>query len=128
VAVGVPVWLWLTSAPGELSVTAAVPGLSATVTATPTEVVWDMGDGIRVVCRGPGVAWVPGMPDDATNCGHTYRFTAIGLPGQVFTGSVTTRWRTHWSASDGSSGTLAMLTRSSPFTVRVVEVQAVNGA
>jgi len=127
VAVGVPVWLWLVSPPGERSATASVPGLSATVMATPTEVVWDMGDGSRVACRGPGVAWAPGLAEGATDCRYAYRFTAIHLPGQVFQGLVTTRWRTRWSASDGSSGELATLSRSAQFTVRVVEVQAVNG-
>jgi len=127
VAVGVPVWLWLESAPGEVSATASVPGLSATVTAQPVEVVWDMGDGTEVVCAGPGVAWAPGLADVASDCQHTYRRTAIRLPGEVFAGSVTTRWRARWSATDGSSGQLESLSRSAPFTVRVVEVQAVNG-
>jgi hypothetical protein len=119
-------WLWVDPATwGSRSATAAVPGLSATVTAVPVSVTWTMGDGGRVVCRGSGTAYDPGRPEASQDpgCSYTYRHAA-----DAYTVVATTTWRITWVA-DGApgGGTLPPLVRTSPATLlRVVEVQAIN--
>ena len=118
--VGVQTWLWLRSGWASKSATASVPGLSATVTAQPTRVVWSMGDGGRTVCDGPGKAWDPNQPDASTDCSYTYPVAGH------FTVTVTVYFETSWSASDGTTGQLAAITGRTNVPVTVDEVQAVN--
>jgi hypothetical protein len=118
--VGVQTWLWLHSGWASKSATASVPGLSATVTAQPTRVVWSMGDGGRTVCDGPGKAWDPNQPDASTDCSYTYPVAGH------FTVTVTVYFETSWSASDGTAGQLAAITGRTNVPVTVDEIQAVN--
>ena len=113
-------WLWLGRGWLNQSATAAVPGLSATVTAAPSRVVWSMGDGGQVVCAGPGVPWNSADPNATTNCSYTYR--AAGK----FTASVTVYYQASWSASDGTAGQLGAVTGQTTLPVTVDEIQAVN--
>jgi len=119
-------WLWLDAATwGARSATASVPGLSGTVTAVPVSVTWTMGDGGRVVCRGPGSAYDPKRPEAAQHpsCSYTYRHAA-----DAYQVTATTTWRVTWVAHGApGGGTLPPLARTSPaVAVRVVEVQAIN--
>ena len=113
-------WLWIQGGWSDQSATASVPGLSATVTAAPTRVVWSMGDGGQVVCDGPGVAWSPADPAATTDCSYTY-----STPGR-FTATVTVFYGASWSASDGTAGQLGAVTGHATFPVTVDEIQAVN--
>src|SRR5204862_7525444 len=55
--VQLPTWLSLDAASWRpQSATAAVPGVSVTATATPTQAQWSMGDGSTGVCRSPGTS------------------------------------------------------------------------
>ena len=59
--VGVPEWLAIDPAGFEAhDATAAVPGLSVTLSATPLNTVWDLGNGDTVTCDGAGTPWQPG--------------------------------------------------------------------
>ena len=118
--VGVQTWLWLQGGWSSRSATASVPGLSATVTAQPTNVVWNMGDGQQTVCPGPGKAWDPNQPNATTDCSYTY--PAAGR----FTVTVTVNFRTTWSASDGTTGQLGTITGRTTVPITVDEIQAVN--
>jgi len=118
--VGVQTWLWLQGGWSSRSATAAVPGLSATVTAQPTSVAWNMGDGHQTVCQGPGKAWNPNEPNATTDCSYTY--AAAGR----FTVTVTVTFRTTWSASDGTTGQLGVITGRTTVPITVDEIQAVN--
>jgi hypothetical protein len=124
-------WLWVDPATwGQRSATASVPNESATVVATPLSVTWSMGDGTKVICRGPGVPYNPTRPPDGqhTTCSHTYRRSSAGQPGERYTVSATTTWALRWTASGvvTAAGTLAPLLRTSTTTVRVAEAQAIN--
>jgi hypothetical protein len=126
--VGLSTWLWLE--PGSwatLDATAGVPGLSATATATPTRVRWDMGDGTVVTCDGPGVAYDPTRDDDAqsTDCKHTYQHVSAGQPSGAYTATVAVDWAITWSATNGQGGTLPGTSRGTSFPVPVAERQAV---
>lgn len=123
--VGLPMWLWTSVGPttwGPNSATASVPGLSVTAVARATKIVWDMGDGTSVTCRGPGTAYTPAAGSGASpTCGHTYRRSSASRPGHVYPITATTTWSITWSGG-GESGALSR-TRTSATTVRVGELQ-----
>ena len=124
-----PTWLWVEGWQPQTA-TAAVPGLSATVTAAPTKVVWTMGDGGSVTCAGPGTPYDPSIPAEqqSTNCSYTYHVSSAGQPGNAYQGSVTISYGASWTATDGTGGNLGALTATAPFTARVGEIQAINTA
>jgi hypothetical protein len=124
--VSVPTWLWLQRGAWRgRNATAAVPGVSVTATATPTKVTWSMGDGSRVVCRGPGtpyrVSADPGV--GSPDCGHTYRRSSAGQPGGTFRVTAVISWSISW-AGGGETGTLPDLETTSTAAFRVSESQA----
>ena len=112
-----------------ISQTAAVPGLSLTMTAQPARVIVDPGDGGRVVCEGAPPALEPGdLPSQFRGgCGYIYRNSSATAPnGETFPVTVTIEWEITWTASNGESGTLDPLsTTSAPRDLPVAEVQAV---
>jgi hypothetical protein len=128
--VNLPTWLWLDRGSwGERSATAEVPGVSVTAVARPTSVSWSMGDGVSVTCPGQGTPFpVGGDPRAASpDCGHVYRSSSAGQPGQVFVVTATVHWVVTWAGA-GQSGTFPDLTTSATERFRVAEAQAlVNG-
>jgi hypothetical protein len=129
--VNVPTWLWVAPVTwGSRSATASVPNESATVVATPVTVTWTMGDGTKVVCRGPGTPYTA-RTDPARSsptCGHTYRRSSARQAGLRYPVAATTTWQISWTASGvaAASGTLPPLLRTSTTTLRVAEAQTVN--
>lgn len=125
--VQVPTWLWLS---GDwwraYEATATAGRVSATVTAEPVETSWSMGDGSTVTCSGPGVAWTPGAPEDATDCSHTYTSTSADAPGGTFGLTVTVSLEVGWSSNSGAGGTFDSISRTAGQAVRVGEIQAVE--
>lgn len=121
--VGLRTWLWLTPDGFEsVSATAAIPGLSVTATATPTQVLWDMGDGSEpVVCAGPGTAYDTDLPDDQqeTECSHLYQVAGS------YTASAAVTWSVEWSATNGAGGTFPDVDRTTTVDLDVIERQAV---
>lgn len=126
--VNFPTWMWLQTSWTTQSATAAVAGLSATVTATPTNAIWTMGDGSQVTCDGPGVAYDPNIADSAqhTDCSHTYQETSGTGPGGRFAATVTVNYATSWTATDGTTGALGTISATANFAVTVKEIEAVN--
>lgn len=127
--VGVPTWLWVGDAWAPLTATASLPGVSVTVTATPESVVWDMGNGDRVVCRGGGTAYDPNRPDgeQSTDCSYTYDRASGHQPGERYRVTATMTWQVSWTVSGAAGGgSLGALSRSTAFGLRVTEAQALN--
>jgi hypothetical protein len=104
-----------------MSATASIPGLAATVTAQPTQTVWDMGDGTTVSCSGPGTPYDPQRPDadQSTDCAHVYQHDG------TYTVTATIVWTVSWSATNGAGGSLGTVQRSTQFTLSVEQRQAV---
>jgi hypothetical protein len=123
--VNLPTWLWLDGDWAPIDATASVPGVSVTARAVPESATWVMGDGSEVVCRGPGTPYAPGADpaSPSPDCGHTYRLSSAGRPGEVFTVSVTVSWTVTWSGA-GDGGTFPGLTTSGAAAFRVAESQA----
>jgi hypothetical protein len=123
-------WLWVD---GDLwrphSSSASAGGVTATVTATPTRTVWDMGNGETVACDGPGVPYDPSRADAAqsTPCSYTYLNSSAGRPGNVYAVTVTVEWQLGWTVTGApGGGALPGLTTSTSTAVPVGEVQALN--
>ena len=115
-----------------LSATAAVGGISATVTATPSRTVWTMGDGNVVTCQGPGVAYDPTRDpaSQPTSCTYSYEKPSNGQPGGRYVVSVRVYWHVAWTsrgvAGGGDLGEIAGDPRSSAVTVDVVRAVVVR--
>ncbi len=132
--VGVPTWLWVTKFEA-LSVTAAVPGTTADLVATPVSVSFDMGDrraplvmGVKpqFACQAPGTPYNVSLPSAAQRsaCTYTYERSSAGRASQELTVTATMSYSLAWAADSGQKGTLPTLTRSSTFPLRVAEAQA----
>jgi hypothetical protein len=126
--VNLPTWLWI-SGPTYVarSATAAVPGESVTATATPTSVVWSMGNGAEVTCHGAGTAYTPSArpTDPSPDCGYTYHESSSTQPRSAFVVSATVHWSVAW-VGGGQTGTLPGLTTTATLHVPVAESQALN--
>lgn len=128
--VHVETWLWVEGFGwGAVSESASAGGVTATVTATPGRVIWDMGNGEQVVCEGPGTAYDGGRPaaEQHTDCSYVYRHTSAGQPDGVYQVTATVYWELTWTVAGASGGGwLPAMSTSSTSWVRVDELQAVN--
>ncbi len=106
---------------------------SATATAAPLAVVWDLGDGASVTCPGPGVPYRPGAsPATPGACTYTYPRSSAGQPSPdgnpddaAFTVTATVHWGITWRGA-GHGGTLAAVTTRATVALRVAEIETVN--
>ncbi|MDN5571229.1 MAG: hypothetical protein L0G22_08255 [Propionibacteriaceae bacterium] len=119
--VGYPLWLWTeTAASVEASTTQY--GITIVMSAVRDRVVFDMGDGNTMTCR--GMSRLPGGTKAGTpspDCGYAYSWPS--LPEGDYTVTATSQWSVTWSAL-GYSGTVPVevsATRELP----VGELQAV---
>lgn len=128
--VGLPTYLWVDPAGwGARTASATAGGITSTVTAMPDLVVWDMGEGDVVECRGPGRPPGPSAvdPGGAGACTFTYPFSSARSGDGNFTVTATVRWQATWTASGAAGGgSLGTVERSATTTVRVAEIQALN--
>jgi hypothetical protein len=125
--VGVPTWLWLTDPWEPVAATATAGTVSSTVTATPTRVEWDLGDGARITCDGPGTPYdLSRSPDEQhSSCTHTYTHrSTVDRPDGTYTVTATVHYSVSWTASTGESGELGAISRSASTPVLVREAQA----
>lgn len=125
--VGLATWLWVDPDYWEpVSAHAEVPGVAVTVTATPSHLTWQMGDGATVVCDGPGTPWSADGPNaETSDCSHTFQYVSAHQDDGRYHGSVTMEWDVGWQATTGEGGSLGVERRSTPFALDVTERQAV---
>jgi hypothetical protein len=127
-----PLWFAVPGQWSAVSVSAQVPGASVTVTATPTVLRFDAGDGSPPVsCAGPGPVFVPGMPEPSRPpaCSYTYRnASTVARDGQAWPATLAVDWTVTWAASNGDHGDLAGLTAKTQVPVVVREIEAVERA
>ena len=121
--VNVATWLWLNPAAWHpVRASARAGPVTTTAVATPTKVVWDMGDGQQVTCAGPGTPYDPSAPDATTTC--SYRWSAVG----TYTVSATIYWAVTWNAT-GAAGGGSLGAEAGPaaaVNVQVVQSEAIN--
>jgi hypothetical protein len=108
------------------SASASVPGLSVTLTATPLETRWDLGNGDTLTCEGPGTPWRAGL-DPSRACTYTYQWSSTATqPGGVYQVTATTIWQRDWTCTPAcGSGSLPLLGRATSFPLTVQQAQAV---
>lgn len=136
--VNLPEWLWIGPSLWKPFTTTAracnrAGCSSATATATPAAVVWNLGDGTSVTCAGPGVPYRSGASPAAPGaCTATYTRSSAGQPSPdgnpddgSFTVTATVRWGITWHGA-GHGGTLAPIATSASTTLRVAEIETVN--
>jgi hypothetical protein len=114
-------WLWIDPAQWQpITRTAAVDGITATATATPVSVVWEMGDGHQVICDGPGVAYNSNIPDEdqSTTCGYTYQETSASGPFRITAAiEYDVTWKAVGVVGGGELGDIPGLPTMIPITV-----------
>jgi hypothetical protein len=113
-----------------VTATASIPGLSVTVTATPTEITLHTGtqvdgDITSVTCTpwgstyyaANGCTWTPNHPSVEQVTGTTdYRYHA----------SIDLVWLVRWRASNGTTGDLGTTTSTTDVLIAVREIQTVG--
>lgn len=135
--VNLPTWLWVDPALWHPYVVSATVGaVTATATATPTSVTWNLGDGGSLVCAGPGTAYRTDLPASAqqTSCSYVYQTTSLGQPSSdgspndgAFRVTATVAWQVVWTAQGApGGGNLPPLTTTSTTNLRVEQVESVN--
>lgn len=129
--VNVGTWFWVPRALWKpLSVTAYVTTpvgvISVTVTATPSRLRFDPGNGDDATwCDGPGEAWNPSTGDAAvSDCMYTYRHASDAEPNRRFTARTAVEWKVRAKSNFGFSLPLPNMrtTVTTPLTVN--ELQA----
>lgn len=127
--VHVETWLRVDFAWETVAETASAGGVTATVTARPHNVVWDMGNGDQVICGGPGTRYDPSRPEaeQHTDCSYTYQHTSAGQPDDAFVVTATVTWELTWAVTGApGGGSLPVATSSGSTVVQVSEMQALN--
>ncbi|HSK98695.1 MAG TPA: hypothetical protein VK891_18855 [Euzebyales bacterium] len=119
-------WLWIPAAQWEpRQVSASAGPVTSTVTATPVRLAWDMGNGDRVSCDGPGTPYRQAAQVATPACGYTYRHSSAGQPDDAYRVTATLDWELTWTASGApGGGDLGTVSRSTTRSVPVAEVQA----
>jgi len=122
--VNVPVWLHVGNW-SRLTASATAGGLTATITAEPVRAVWDMGED-SVECDSAGTSFDANVPVDAqnTSCSYTYRHSSGTQNDGTYHATGTLVWHLRWNATNGQGGDLGEISRTSAFTLRVEESQA----
>ena len=126
--VGLASWLWVTGWQSHSASATAGP-VSATVTAVPVEVIWDLA-GHQVTCSGAGTAYQPNMPaaNQHTSCSYTWTQSSAGQPGGTFPVTATVYWQVTWAARGAPGGGSLGQVPGPPAraAVAVAEAQAIN--
>ncbi|MBW3662713.1 MAG: hypothetical protein KY469_06410 [Actinobacteria bacterium] len=123
-------WLWIDDEVWQQhSRSASAGGVTATVTATPVRVVWDLGNGDTVTCAGPGTPYDPALPEaeQTTDCSYTYGHSSAAQPNGTYLVTATVEWEVGWTVTGAAGGgPLPALSTSTTLPVRVAEFQALN--
>jgi hypothetical protein len=129
----VNIGLWLAVAdPGQVSITASVGPVWATVTARYEGTTWDFGNGDSTTCDGLGTPIVDKETAEEGPCGYTYRWPSApkftGTDDLAYHASVTGHWVVTYATSQGTGGSLGPIDRTTSFNYQVREIQTVRVA
>jgi hypothetical protein len=126
---GLPTYLWVNNPGprtlGPISDSATEGGVTVTLTARVSKVVWNLGDGTTITCNGPGTPYRDEFgAQPSPTCGHTYQHPSTELPGGVYRVTATAIWDVGWTGG-GQSGQIPFEV-SSQTSIRIGEVQALT--
>ena len=125
--VGMPVWMWAATpnshTVGPINASASAGGLTVTATARLHRVTWDMGDGTKVRCAGPGTPYTASYGDQKSpTCGHVYNKSSAGSPDDRYAVTATSDWVITWAGA-GQSGTIRLNGLSRAVEISIGEAQ-----
>jgi len=124
----VQLWTWVWAGEWQpLARTVELRGVSATVTATPTSLSFDPGDGSApVTCQGPGRPWTAAdgsNPPSAGGCGYMYRSVT---PDGPLTATTSIEWSVEWTSNVGAGGAFPALSTQATSSFLVEQIQMVT--
>lgn len=125
---------WLAISPADwhpVTATADDGGVAVTVTATPTAVEWNFGNGSSLSCPGPGAVYDPSKPDDeqSTYCSYTWPAPSFNQPGGTYDVTATIEYQVTTTVTGATNTTPDLGTHLGPTAhdaVRVTEVEALG--
>lgn len=128
--VGLPVWMWVDNQTedtfGPITRSASEGPVSVSVTASVSSVIWDMGDGTKVTCTGPGSPYADHYgKQESPTCGHRYARMSSSQPDGAYQVTATSHWVVEW-AGGGQSGTIELDLTTEPLPIRVGEAQVLT--
>jgi hypothetical protein len=134
--VGISTWMWVDPTQWhEISASAAIGPLGVTATVTPVTVTWDMGeshDKEPVVCHGAGKPYRLDVKDELqrTDCAYVFQWASTDHRhddhvGDWYHATATITWKVEWISTLGQTGSLADVHTTTPFDIRVKEIQPV---
>ena len=122
---GLHTWVWVNNWQ-PLQRTVDLRGVSATVTATPTSLSFDPGNGdSAVTCPGPGRPWTEAdgnQPPTGGGCAYMYRSVTPDGPLTATTGIT---WSVAWTSNTGAGGTFPALSTATTSSFLVEQIQVV---
>lgn len=127
--VGVPVWLADTSSWDRLTSSAEQGGITVSIEAIPTRIVWDMGNGATVTCESAGIPFRADRHDPrhppADACSYPgYPATSHDRTDDVYRITATKHWLVPWNGG-GERGELTA-SLSATATIQIDELQVVT--
>ncbi|MEW9532870.1 hypothetical protein [Microbispora sp. NPDC049125] len=126
--VGLPHLFWAERSQWHSISTRAASGpVWAEVTATPATMVIRPGAGqATATCKGPGTPYTASkdIRGQRSSCSYLFTRSSAGLPGSRYKVIVSIVWTATWTGSGGAGGTLAPMTTSTTFPLRIAEGQA----
>jgi len=122
---GLHTWVWVEDWQ-PLQRTVDLRGVSATVTATPTSLVFDPGNGDAAMsCAGPGRPWTEAdgnQPPTGGGCAYMYRSVT---PDGALTATTGITWSVAWTSNTGAGGTFPALNTATTSSFLVEQIQVV---
>jgi hypothetical protein len=125
-----PIWLHLSSGWQQVKASATVGGVTATVTAKPESVTWEMGDGKSLTCHSAGTSYDANLSWSANlsrrDCGYSYTSSSAAQTGGRYKTKVTVHYGVTWTSNFGGGGSLGGYDRSATTAVAVGQVQSLE--
>lgn len=128
--VGLPVWIWVKDQAantwGPITRSASEGTVSVSATAEVSSIVWDMGDGTKVTCSGPGTRYEDRYgKEDSPTCGHRYELMSDDQPEGAYQVTATSHWVVEWTGG-GQSGTVELDLTTDSLPIRIGEAQVLT--
>jgi hypothetical protein len=129
-------WYWLETGSKPITATGSLLGATATITATPTLITSDWGDGTITTCDAPGLDFNTNPhptllrdPDPAPpgGCSYKYLHNSSKQPNRKFFVTHAITWNATWTTSDGLNGTFEPVTRQTTTQLAVDNINSILG-
>jgi hypothetical protein len=129
-------WYWLETGSEPITATGSLLGATATITATPSLITSDWGDGTITTCDAPGLDFNTNPhptllrdPDPAPpgGCSYKYLHNSSKQPNRKFFVTHAITWNATWTTSDGLNGTFEPVTRQTTTQLAVDNINSILG-